>query len=66
MTWVGRIYGFASISIRISPDSRGYGHIKWTAISGDAESRMCGHNEMNGLNDGDLVHVHANGSCHVS
>jgi hypothetical protein len=57
------IYGFASLSLSISPDSKGYGHIRWTASSGDADSRTCGHNERNGLSEDDVVHVHADSSC---
>ena len=58
-----KIYGFASLSISISPDNKGYGHLRWTASSGDAGSRTCGHKENNGLSADDVVHVHADGSC---
>jgi hypothetical protein len=57
------IYGFASRSIRITPDSSGNGHIRWTAISGDAGSRTCGRKERDQLNSETVVHVSANNSC---
>ncbi len=57
------IYGFASLSIRVSPDASGYGHIRWTATSGSAGSRICGHKERERLSAESVVHVFANGSC---
>jgi hypothetical protein len=57
------IYGFASLSIRVSPDASGYGHIRWTATSGDAGSRTCGHKESDRLGADSIVHVSANNSC---
>jgi hypothetical protein len=60
------IYGFASVLIRISPDSTGYGHVRWTATGGDARSRTCGHKERNRLSTDDVVHVSANSSCSLN
>jgi hypothetical protein len=60
------IYAFASHSIQISPDSRGYGHVRWTANSGDAGNRTCGQKERNELSADDVVHVRADSSCHVN
>jgi hypothetical protein len=57
------IYGFASLSIRVSPDASGYGHIRWTATSGSAGSRTCGHREGDRLSADSIVHVSANDSC---
>src|ERR1700677_5042025 len=59
------IYGFASLSISIAPDSNGYGHVRWSASSGDASSRTCGQKERNGLSDNDVVHVHADSNCRL-
>lgn len=60
------IYGFASISIRISPDASGYGHIRWTATTGGAGSRSCGHKEADRLSVDSVVHVSANNSCEAN
>jgi hypothetical protein len=57
------IYGFASLSIRVSPDASGFGHIRWTATSGDIRSRTCGHKETDQLSADSVVHVSANNSC---
>jgi hypothetical protein len=57
------IYGFASLSIRVSPDASGYGHIRWTATSGSAGSRACGHKERDQLSAESIVHVSAGDSC---
>jgi hypothetical protein len=57
------IYGFASLSIRVTPDDSGYGHIRWTATSGSAGSRTCGHKERDRLSADSIVHVSANNSC---
>src|SRR5271168_2182600 len=57
------IYGNASIATTISADSSGQGHVSWRAISTDRDMRKCGHHEKAGLNNGDTVHVWANGSC---
>lgn len=57
------VYGFASLSIRISPNASGYGHIRWTAASGGTGSRTCGHQERDQLSADSIVHVSANDSC---
>jgi hypothetical protein len=57
------IYGNASIEVSIAADSRGRGHLSWTAISIDRDMRKCGHSDRADLNDGDTVNVHADGDC---
>ena len=57
------IYGSASISVAISPDDSGKGHVSWTATTVDHDMRRCGHNDKPNLNDGDIVRVHADGDC---
>src|SRR5271156_5265576 len=49
------IYGNASVSVAISPDGSGTGHVSWTAMTIDHDMRQCGHNDRAGLNDGDIV-----------
>ena len=57
------IYGNASISTTVSADSTGRGHVSWKALSTARDMRKCGHHENAGLNNGDTIHVWANGSC---
>jgi hypothetical protein len=57
------IYGDASISVSITIDSSGHGHLSWTAMTIDHDMRMCGHGDKANLNDGDTVSVHADGDC---
>ena len=57
------IYGSASITVTITPDDSGQGHLSWTARTMDRDMQMCGHNDKPGLNDGDTVNVHADGDC---
>jgi hypothetical protein len=57
------IYGNASISVSITTDSSGHGHLSWTAMTIDRDMRMCGHSDKASLNDGDTVNVHADGDC---
>jgi hypothetical protein len=57
------INGFASIKISISSDDSGRGHLSWTARTVDRDMRRCGHHDKPRLNDGDTVHVYANGEC---
>jgi hypothetical protein len=57
------IYGNASISVSISADSSGQGHLSWTAMTVDHDMRMCGDNDKSNLNDGDTVNVHADNDC---
>jgi hypothetical protein len=57
------IYGNASIATTISADSAGQGHVYWRAMTTDRDMRRCGHHENAGLNNGDTIHVSANGRC---
>jgi len=57
------IYGNASISVSITADSSGHGHLSWTAMTIDHDMRMCGHSDKANLNDGDTVNVHADSDC---
>lgn len=57
------IYGNASIATTISADSSGQGHVYWKAMSTDRDMRQCGKHEQAGLNNGDTIHVWANGRC---
>jgi hypothetical protein len=57
------IYGNASIATTISADSSGQGHVYWRAMTTSRDMRECGHHDKAGLNNGDTVHVWANGSC---
>jgi hypothetical protein len=57
------IYGNASLPVSISPDGSGMGHLSWTAMTIDHDMRKCGHNDKSGLNDGDIVNVHADSDC---
>ncbi|MGO9933621.1 MAG: hypothetical protein ACLPV8_17670 [Steroidobacteraceae bacterium] len=57
------IYGSASITVTISADATGQGHLSWTANTVDRDMHMCGHNDKPNLNDGDTVNVHADADC---
>jgi hypothetical protein len=57
------IYGNASLTVSISPDGSGMGHLSWTAMTIDHDMRQCGHNDKAGLNDGDIVNVQADSDC---
>jgi hypothetical protein len=57
------INGNSSISISITANASGQGHLSWTARTVDAEMRRCGHHDNPGLNDSDTVHVHADAAC---
>jgi hypothetical protein len=57
------IYGSASISVSISPDASGMGHLSWNAMTMDHDMRRCGHNDKPNLSDGDTVNVHADNDC---
>jgi hypothetical protein len=57
------IYGSASLTVTITPDASGQGHLSWTARTIDQDMHMCGHNDKPNLNDGDTVNVHADGDC---
>jgi hypothetical protein len=58
-----RLYGNASISVSITADKSGHGHLSWTAMTIDRDMRKCGHHEKSNLNDGDTVNVHADSDC---
>ena len=57
------INGNASISITISANASGQGHLSWTASTVDTDMRRCGRHDNPGLNDGDTVRVHADTRC---
>jgi hypothetical protein len=57
------IYGSASITLTITADASGMGHLSWTATTIDRDMHKCGHNDKPNLNDGDTVHVHADADC---
>jgi len=59
------IYGSASFPVTITADAAGKGHLSWTATTIDRDMRKCGHKDKPNLNDGDTVHVHADGDCGV-
>jgi hypothetical protein len=57
------IYGSSSVTVMITADASGQGHLSWTATTIDRDMHMCGHNDKPNLNDGDTVHVHADSDC---
>jgi hypothetical protein len=57
------IYGSSSVTVMISADASGQGHLSWTATTMDRDMHMCGHNDKPNLNDGDTVNVHADSDC---
>ncbi len=57
------INGNASISVSVTADASGRGHLSWTATTGDRDMRRCGHKDKPGVNDGDTIHVHAGDTC---
>jgi hypothetical protein len=57
------IYGNTSISVSITRDSGGHGHLSWTAMTIDHDMRKCGHSDKTNLNDGDTVNVYADDDC---
>jgi hypothetical protein len=57
------IDGNASISVTISADAAGQGHVYWTAMTVDRDMRQCGHHDKRGVNDGETIHVTADGRC---
>jgi hypothetical protein len=57
------INGNASISITITANASGQGHLSWKAATVDPDMRRCGHQDNPGLNDGDTVRVHADAAC---
>jgi hypothetical protein len=57
------INGFASVTVAISPDSSGLGHLSWTAMTNDPDMRQCGRRDKPQLSDGATVHVDTDGDC---
>jgi hypothetical protein len=57
------IYGSASLTVMITADASGQGHLSWTAITVDRDMHRCGRNDKPNLNDGDTVNVHADSDC---
>jgi hypothetical protein len=57
------INGNASISVSITADASGRGHLSWTATTVGRDMRRCGHREKRGVNDGDTIRVYANHRC---
>jgi hypothetical protein len=57
------INGNASLSVSVTADASGLGHLSWTATTGDRDMRRCGHKDKPGVNDGDTIRVRANSSC---
>ena len=57
------IYSNASLVTSISADASGQGHVYWRAMTTDREMRHCGHQGVQGINDGDTIRVYADGSC---
>jgi len=55
--------GSASLTVSISADDSGKGHLSWRAMTADPDMRQCGHKDKPGLNDGDTVRVRADGDC---
>ena len=55
--------GFATVTVSLTSDSSGQGHLSWTAITVDPDMRQCGHNDKPNLSDGATVRVHADGDC---
>ena len=57
------INSFASISITITADASGQGHLSWTATTVSQYMRRCGHHDRRHVNNGDTVRVYANSQC---
>jgi hypothetical protein len=57
------IYGNASISMSVSANSSGQGHVYWSAITTDRDLRKCGQHDKPHVNDGETIHVSADGPC---
>jgi hypothetical protein len=57
------INGNASITVSISPDASGRGHLAWTATTMDRDMGGCGRADKSSLNDGDTVNVNADSTC---
>jgi hypothetical protein len=57
------INGNGSITVSVTQDTSGQGHVWWTAMNLDRDMRKCGHDDKTNLNDGDTVNVYADGDC---
>jgi hypothetical protein len=57
------LYGNASLTVSITQDASGKGHLWWRAMSLDRDMRQCGHDDTADLNDGDTVNVSAGDDC---
>ena len=57
------LYGNASLTVSITQDASGKGHLWWRAMSLDRDMRQCGHDETSDLSDGDTVNVSASDDC---
>jgi hypothetical protein len=57
------INGNGSITISVTQDTSGTGHVWWTAMNLDRDMRKCGHDDKANLNDGDTVNVYVDGDC---
>jgi len=57
------INGNASISVSITADASGRGHLAWTSTTVDRDMRSCGRGDSPQLNDGDSVSVNADTDC---
>ncbi len=55
--------GFASITVPVSVDESGHGHIRWTATTLDHDSPQCSQQDEPSLSEGTVIHVFASGSC---
>jgi hypothetical protein len=57
------IYGNGSVTVSVTQDASGQGHIRWTAMNQDPDMRLCGRDDKTNLNDGDIVNVYAEDDC---
>jgi hypothetical protein len=57
------INGNGSITVSVTQDTSGRGHVWWTAMNLDRDMRQCGHDDKADLNDGDTVNVFVDGDC---
>jgi hypothetical protein len=57
------LYGNASITVSVTEDTSGKGHVWWRALSLDRDMRKCGHDDKADLNDGDTVNVYVDTDC---
>ena len=57
------INGFAWIPASVSAGAVGKGHLKWIARTVEAGFHKCGHREMHGVENNDVVYVSVISSC---